>query len=359
MPRLRLAAGRGAVLRKGTEHQSRSLEDLGQGLWAVNPETPSLKTLYPRPVPSPSPAPSFLNTGYAYRDQIGAAGQGQTVLAYLTQRYHHSDAATWTARLAAGEVILDGQTAHGTERLRQGQTLIWQRPPWHEEPVPLDFEVLYEDESLLAVAKPSGLPTLPGGGFLEHTLLTQVRKQFPEAAPLHRLGRGTSGLVLCSRTRAAASSVLRSWRQQEVQKTYRALASGLSEQESYRISTPIGPVPHPLLGSVYAASAEGKPSLSVARVLERRADSTLFEVEIHTGRPHQIRIHLASIGLPLVGDPLYGPDGLPLPSLPGLPGDGGYWLHSARLALMHPMTGTWLELTAPAPEVLQNGRNSV
>jgi 23S rRNA pseudouridine1911/1915/1917 synthase len=329
----------------------------------VNPEALDLKTLYPEPVPSPPVAPNILNNGlnngYAYRDQIGAAGQGQTVLAYLTGRYRHSDAATWAARLAAGEVTLDGQTTHGTERLRQGQALIWSRPPWHEEPAPLEFRVLYEDESLLAVAKPSGLPTLPGGGFLEHTLLTQVRKQFPEATPLHRLGRGTSGLVLCSRTRAAASGVLRSWREHEIQKTYRALASGLSSQDSYRISTPIGPVPHPLLGSVYAASAVGKPSLSVARVLERRPDSTLFEVEIHTGRPHQIRIHLASIGLPLVGDPLYGPDGLPLPQLPGLPGDGGYWLHSARLAFTHPASGAWLELSAPAPDILQNGRDSV
>ncbi|MFB9992880.1 RluA family pseudouridine synthase [Deinococcus oregonensis] len=303
-------------------------------------------------------APSILNNGYAYRDHIGAAGQAQTVLAYLTQRYRHSDAATWTARLAAGEVTLDGQTANGTEQLRQGQTLIWQRPPWQEESAPLDFEVLYEDASLLAVAKPSGLPTLPGGGFLEHTLLTQVRRLYPEATPLHRLGRGTSGLVLCSRTRAAASGMLRGWREHKVQKTYRALASGLSPQDSYRISTPIGPVPHPVLGSVYAASPEGKPSLSMARVLERRGDCTLFEVEIHTGRPHQIRIHLASIGLPLVNDPLYGPDGLPLPHLPGLPGDGGYWLHSARLAFAHPVGGAWLELSAPAPMILQSGRES-
>ncbi|WP_231881636.1 RluA family pseudouridine synthase [Deinococcus puniceus] len=309
-------------------------------------------------MPLPTFAPSILNSGYAYRDSIGAAGQGQTVLAFLTGRYRHSDAETWAARLAAGEVTLDGQISDGTERLRQGQTLIWQRPPWQEEPAPLGFDVLYEDESLLAVSKPSGLPTLPGGGFLEHTLLTQVRKRYPEATPLHRLGRGTSGLVLCSRTREAASGVLRGWREHEVQKTYRALASGRSPEDSYRISTPIGPVPHPVLGSVYAASATGKPSLSVARVLERREDSTLFEVDIHTGRPHQIRIHLASIGLPLVGDPLYGPDGLPLPYLPGLPGDLGYWLHSARLGLAHPVTGAWLELSAPAPVLLQSRRES-
>jgi 23S rRNA pseudouridine1911/1915/1917 synthase len=329
------------VLRKGTEHQSRSLA--------------SGSLLYPEPVPSPAFSPSILNNGYAYRDHIGAAGAGQTVLAFLTGRYRHSDAEKWAARLAAGEVTLDGQTANGTERLRQGQTLIWQRPPWQEEAAPLHFDVLYEDNSLLAVSKPSGLPTLPGGGFLEHTLLTQVRKQYPEATPLHRLGRGTSGLVLCSRTREAASGVLRGWREHEVQKTYRALASGLAEQDSLRISTPIGPVPHPVLGNVYAASATGKPSLSVARVLERRADSTLFEVDIHTGRPHQIRIHLASVGLPLVNDPLYGPDGLPLPYLPGLPGDLGYWLHSARLAFAHPVGGDWLELKAPVPEVLSVG----
>ncbi|WP_102125531.1 RluA family pseudouridine synthase [Deinococcus planocerae] len=302
-----------------------------------------------------------LNGGYTYREQLGPRAGGQTVLAYLTRQYGHSTEGEWRARLEGGEVSLDGVTVgRADERLRPGQWLEWRRPPWEEEAVPLAFEVVHEDDSLVAVAKPGGLPTVPGGGFLKHTLLSVVRERFPEASPLHRLGRGTSGLVLFARTSAAASTLARAWREHAVEKRYRALASGLAERETFPISTPIGPVPHPRLGTVYAASPAGKPSRSDARVLERRPreGATLFEVDIRTGRPHQIRIHLASLGHPLVGDPLYGPGGGVLPGLPGLPGDGGYLLHAGRLAFTHPLTGKPLTLHAPPPPELRTGEEA-
>lgn len=296
-----------------------------------------------------------LNDGYAYTERIAPRGAGVGVLAYLAGRYGHSTVEAWQARLRRGEVVLDGVTAQGTEVLRTGQTLVWHRPPWPEDAVPLHFAVLHEDAAVLAVSKPSGLPTVPAGGFLNHTLLTLVRRQWPQASPLHRLGRGTSGLVLFALTPQAGAALSRDWRENRVRKVYRALAQGVAEQERYAITTPIGPVPHPTLGEVYAASAGGKPSRSTAQVLERRSDRTLFEVDIHTGRPHQIRIHLASIGHPLVGDPLYGPGGLPLGELPGLPGDGGYLLHAYRLGFVHPVTGQQMTLEAPAPDELNVG----
>lgn len=301
-----------------------------------------------------------LNGGFTYREQLGPRAREHTALSYLTRRYPHSTAEEWQARLDRGEVRLDGARVRGPERLRPGQVLEWQRPPWEEEDVPLTFEVIHEDAALLAVAKPGGLPTLPAGGFLNHTLLTQVRLRFPGASPLHRLGRGTSGLVLFARTPEAGAALARAWREHEVRKTYRALASGRAGPEEYRITTPIGPVPHPRLGTVFAASGAGKAALSVARVLERRPGEpqgqpgqTLFEVDIHTGRPHQIRIHLASVGHPLVGDPLYAPGGGPRADLPGLPGDGGYLLHAGRLDLLHPLTGERLVLHAPVPLALR------
>ena len=113
-----------------------------------------------------------------------------------------------------------------TSSLEPGQHLTWQRPPWDEPDVPLHFDVVYEDASVLAVSKPSGLPTMPAGGFLEHTLLALVHASHPEAHPLHRLGRFTSGLVLFARTPAAASTLGKAWRSHEVVKDYRALVSG-------------------------------------------------------------------------------------------------------------------------------------
>ncbi|WP_161880325.1 RluA family pseudouridine synthase [Deinococcus alpinitundrae] len=293
-----------------------------------------------------------LNGGYTYREHLGQRAEGQWLVPYLAKHYPHSTPEEWQVRLTRGEVTLGGTVASGQVRLRAGQQLVWQRPPWHEEAAPLHFSLLHEDAALIAVSKPSGLPTLPGGGFLEHTLLYLVRADFPGASPLHRLGRGTSGIVLFARTTAAASSLGQAWREQHIGKFYLALAQGRPERDCYDIGAAIGPVPHPRLGEVYAASPSGKPSRSLVTVLERREQGTLFEVDIRTGRPHQIRIHLASIGHPLIGDPLYAPGGLPLAHLPGLPGDGGYWLHAHRLKFRHPLSGEDMELQAPPPPIL-------
>ena len=296
---------------------------------------------------------AVMNSGFAYRDRIGPEAEGESVLAYLTRRYRHTAEAEWRSRIAAGEVIVGEAAAEPATVLRRGQSLVWRRPPWPEPTVPLAFAVLYRDEWLMAVAKPRGLPTVPNGGFLEHTLLHVVRRLAPRAVPLHRLGRGTSGIVLFALTAGARPPVLGAWREGRVDKTYRALVTGVPRRQSFSVATPIGPVPHPRLGQVHAASPRGKPALSHVRVLARHPDQSVVELRIPTGRPHQIRIHLAVAGHPLVGDPVYGCGGALLPE-PGLPGDGGYRLHAHRLVLDHPFTGRRLELECSPPEVLRD-----
>lgn len=294
-----------------------------------------------------------LNEGYAYREQLGSRARGQSTLSYLVAFYTHSPEAVWRARLARGEVLLEDVRATGEELLRAGQWLVWNRPPWEEREVPRDYSLVHEDEAIVAVIKPSGLPMMPGGGFLTHTLLSIVRERFPEASPLHRLGCGTSGLVLFARTREAAAKLSRAWREHEVGKRYRALSSGVATEAHYDITAPIGMVAHPRLGTTHGATADGKASRSLARVLERRAASTLFEVDILSGRPQQIRIHLAFIGHPLEGDRLYAAGGVPRAEDPALPGDVGYLLHAERLRFVHPYSGESMELWAPVPRELR------
>jgi 23S rRNA pseudouridine1911/1915/1917 synthase len=295
------------------------------------------------------------NRGYAYTTVIGRKDQGQTLLSHLASRYPHSTGQVWQQSLNNGEVTLDGVTADGSEAVTMGQTLVWHRPPWVEPDAPLDLEVLFEDAHLLAVNKPGGLPTLPGGGFLEYTLLRQVQRRTPQANPVHRLGRGTTGIVLFAKNAAAAAALSADWNTPRVRKTYRALAQHVARQDVYEILTPIGLVPHPRLGSVWAAHPGGKPSKSLATVIARGTSSTTFAVSLYSGRPHQIRIHLASIGHPLVGDPLYGEGGQPLAELPGLPGDGGYLLHAHSLEFRHPMSGEPIYLEAALPAGLAGG----
>jgi len=291
----------------------------------------------------------MLNRGYAYASIINRKCHRQTLLSHLATLYPHSTPEAWQQNLDNGQVTLDGVTANGSESITLGQTLVWNRPPWIEPDAPRHFEVLFEDSHLLAVNKPSGLPTLPGGGFMENTLLRLVQKQTPGANPVHRLGRATTGIVLFAKTPEAASNLFANWNTSKVQKIYRALAQNVAQHDAYEILTPIGLVPHPLIGSVWAANASGKTSKSFAKVISRSIGATTFEVSLHSGRPHQIRIHLACIGHPLVGDPLYGLNGLPLENLPGLPGDGGYFLHAQFLKFQHPITGEQIDIEAPLP----------
>lgn len=299
-----------------------------------------------------------LNGGFEYREQIGPRSAGSTVLEHLAGHYRHSSRDTWLDRIHAGQVLLDGHIALSQSILKSGQWLVWKRPPWNEPEVPLSFAVLYQDEELLAVAKPSGLPTVPAGGFLDHTLLTRVQRYCREATPIHRLGRGTSGVVLFSRTRYARSVLAGAWRNREVSKIYRTLVRGAPSSTSFSIDIPIGPVPHPRLGTLHATSAQGGSAFSRVKVLEIRRPHgeeacSLLEVSIETGRPHQIRIHLAAAGHPLVGDPLYESGGTFKDPQSALPGDTGYFLHALRLGFRHPATGVPLEIECPPPPKLR------
>ena len=148
-------------------------------------------------------------------------------------------------------------------------------------------------------------------------------------------------------------------REGRLRKVYRALVAGIPAEACFCVEVPIGPVPYAPLGRLHAATPGGAPARSLVRVIQpRHTDGqTLVEVEIPTGRPHQIRIHLAAAGYPLAGDPLYGPGGVPKAPLPGqrpaLPGDGGYHLHAWRVELRHPADLTLLALSCAPPEILR------
>jgi 23S rRNA pseudouridine1911/1915/1917 synthase len=300
----------------------------------------------------------MMNQGWIYSDRITTETAGLTVLQYYAQRYQHSSLVEWETRIRSGEIRLNDRACGPEDILKQSQTLSYHRPPWEEPEVPRSIEILHEDKDVLVVMKPSGLPVMPGGGFLENTLLRILATSYRDnpPIPIHRLGRGTSGLMLLGRTPAAKSELTRQMRDREIQKVYLALASGVIESDRFSIQTPIGKVPHPVLGELFAASETGLEAESEVRVLERRLNSTLVEVEIFTGRPHQIRIHLASVGHPLVGDPLYGMGGQPIVAEDwdemAVPGDCGYFLQAQRLVLEHPRSGDRLTFVAPMPDWL-------
>ncbi|KAG2401772.1 RNA pseudouridine synthase [Vigna angularis] len=299
-------------------------------------------------------------------------------------------------RIKSGQITFDGRVVTDSNAvLRVGSKLVYHRLPWKEPDAPHMIEVLYEDDDMIALNKPSGLQVLPGGLFQQRTVLTQLQwkanlHKKPHPVPVHRLGRGTSGILLCAKTKLArvrlasyfadgTSHIEGKSRDTnpeigKIAKIYRGLASGIVENDQVTINQPIGVVKYPCVAKgLYVASESGKPALSVVSILERNVqeNSTLVQVKIQSGRPHQIRIHLSFMGHPLLGDPLYDVGGKPKcldcdsidesfaedggyqRPIKAVPGDCGYNLHAHKLVLSHPLTNEIIEITAPLPSTLQ------
>lgn len=284
------------------------------------------------------------NTGFIYRTRVSPEAAGASVLAFHVARYRHSDEAAWRTAIALGRVLVNGRRVEPEQPLAVGDELEFHRPPWREPDAPESFTVEFEDEHVLVVVKPANLQVLPAGPFSARTLLALVRSSDAsrrEAAPAHRLGRGTSGLIAFGKTAEARSSLSRQLRELSLGKTYLAWTSGARLPSSFAARQPIARVPHGPL-TIHAAAEHGRQSLTRVRVLRRAAERTLVAAQPITGRPDQIRIHLAAAGAPIVGDPLFGPGGVPKSDAP--PGAGGYLLHSAGLKFAHPQSGVRVTL---------------
>jgi 23S rRNA pseudouridine1911/1915/1917 synthase len=287
---------------------------------------------------------SSANRGYVYRARAGLPDIGRSVLTFHVERFRHSDEATWREAIELGRVFVNGRRAAADELLRAGDELEFHRPPWHEPEAPESFGVAFEDEHVLVVVKPAGLQVLPAGPFMARTLLEIVRASDGSrvtAAPAHRLGRGTSGLIAFGKSAIARSALARQLREFTLGKTYLAWVAGERLPGSFAARQSIAPLLHGPL-EIHAAAEHGRASLTRIRVLRREPERTLVAAQPITGRPDQIRIHLAAAGAPIVGDPLFGPGGTPKSAVP--PGAGGYLLHAAALSFAHPASGARIRL---------------
>jgi len=286
------------------------------------------------------------NHGYVYRTRVGRADAGRSVLAFHVARFRHSDEAAWRESIDLGRVLVNGRRVAADELLHAGDELEFHRPPWTEPDAPESFDVAFEDEHVLVVVKPAGLQVLPAGPFSARTLLELVRSSDASraaAAPAHRLGRGTSGLIAFGKSAPGRSSLARQFRELTLRKTYLAWVAGARLPDSFAARQPIAHAAHGPL-QIYVAAEHGRASLTRVRVLrrERLGERALVAAQPITGRPDQIRIHLAAAGAPIVGDPLFGPGGMPKADVP--PGAGGYLLHAAALSFAHPTSGARVKL---------------
>jgi 23S rRNA pseudouridine1911/1915/1917 synthase len=299
---------------------------------------------------------------------------GQRLDVFVHSQLHRTSRTRAQAIVKASAYDADGRRLKPNDRVRAEQKILLWRAPWDETPVPVDVPVLYEDDHLLAVAKPAHLPVHPSARYHRNTLIKVLQATRPAGSFLslgHRLDRETSGVLLLSKTRACDRALKKRLAERDdVTKTYLAITWGVPDRgdgaTSFRYERPLA----------LDGTSELRVKMRIVDSPDALYSSTIVDVEdvrhgasgrpyarvrctLETGRQHQIRVHLASLGAPVVGDKLYGPDDrafarsadgeltavdlirLELPR---------HALHAARLALAHPITGAALVIDAPLPD---------
>jgi 23S rRNA pseudouridine1911/1915/1917 synthase len=287
-------------------------------------------------------------------EEILAGGEhaGRRLDAYLSQQGQFPSRAQAQKAISGGLVLVNGEKVKPGYRLRAGDRIrvAWRPPaPLLLEPEEIPLDIVYEDEDLLVVNKPQGLVVHPAPGHPRGTLVNALLHRCRDLAGIggtlrpgivHRLDKDTSGLLLVAKNDLAHLDLTGQLKAHAVQRVYLALVHGRPPAAG-TISAPIGR--HERQRKKMAVRpGGGKEAITHYRVVEDLDGYALVEATLETGRTHQVRVHLASIGHPVVGDPLYGGRRSPVPV-------AGQLLHAYRLSFRHPRTGRPMEFTAPLP----------
>ncbi|MEP7208545.1 MAG: 23S rRNA pseudouridine(1911/1915/1917) synthase RluD [Casimicrobiaceae bacterium] len=306
---------------------------------------------------APDPAPGDAAAGSVAGEHVHALTLApewsgvrfDQALARSLPQFSRSRLQAW---IAAGLVTVDGLPAELRYKVRGGEAVIVRARPDPAEtadaPQAIALAVVHEDAALIVIDKPAGLVVHPGTGNWAGTLLNALLHhapalgEVPRAGIVHRLDKDTSGLLVVAKTLEAQTALVRQLQARSVTREYVAVATGAIARDG-TVDAPIGR--HPTRRTAMAVVATGKPARTHFKIVERLVGATLLRCRLETGRTHQIRVHLASIGHPLVGDPAYGKR-QPIAF-------GRQALHAAHLGLMHPVTGAACAWTSPLPGDLQ------
>jgi 23S rRNA pseudouridine1911/1915/1917 synthase len=279
-------------------------------------------------------------------------------LARMYPNYSRSRIRQW---IEAGWVRLDDETPRPRDPVPAGGRVVIHarmEAASEDRPEAIPLDVVYEDDTLLVINKPPGLVVHPAAGNRAGTLVNALLHHAPDLAALpragivHRLDKETSGLLVVARTVEAHTDLVRQLQARSVVREYLALVQGTLVAGG-AVEAPIGR--HPVDRKRMAVVPGGKPAVTRYRVEARFAAHTLLRVSLETGRTHQIRVHMAHIHHPIVGDPVYGgrlkmPAGFPEAARDALKGFRRQALHAARLELLHPKTGKTMAWEAPMPD---------
>lgn len=256
--------------------------------------------------------------------------------------------------IEAGSITCEGRSVNKKDKLRPGSVLELELPdpqPIEAQPQNIPIEVVYEDDSLLVVNKPKGMVVHPAPGNPDGTLVNALLYHCAgrlsgiggaiRPGIVHRIDKDTSGLLVVAKTDAAHQALCEQMSVHSIHRVYHAVVYGNLKEDSGHVEAPIGRDPHDRK-KMAVVQTNSKYAYTGWRVLERFGKFTYIACELKTGRTHQIRVHMASIGHPLAGDPVYGPRNC-IRSL------NGQCLHAKELGFQHPATGQWMQFDSELP----------
>lgn len=289
---------------------------------------------------------------------ISAPTRLDQILANLLPKYSRTQIHKW---IEAGFVIVNGSLPKAKTKVKTGDIIVLDvtlsKPPdWPAQPIPLN--ILFEDDALIIVNKPAGLVVHPGAGNVDQTLLNALvhhapdLKNLPRAGIIHRIDKDTSGLLVIAKTPLALKNISRQLKERAIVREYQAIVYGRIISGG-TISAPIGR--HPLQRKRMAVVENAKPATTHYRVVEKYRAHTRLKIKLETGRTHQIRVHMAHIHHPIVGDPTYGgrlkvAKNMSAECIEALRGFKRQALHAYALGLMHPISGKWLQFEIALPD---------
>ncbi|APP09695.1 pseudouridine synthase [Lactobacillus delbrueckii subsp. delbrueckii DSM 20074 = JCM 1012] len=287
--------------------------------------------------------------------ELTAEESGQRLDKYLAGEMTDLSRSRIKELVQAGEVLVNGKKSKVSYKVQKGdliQVTVLPLEPLKLEAENIPLDIVYEDEDIIVVNKPQGMVVHPAAGHPSHTLVNALLYHTRDLADtpegfrpgiVHRIDKDTSGLLMVAKNAAARESLEKQLAAKSNKRQYLAIVHGNFAEEEGTIDAPIGR--NPKDRKQMAVVEKGKSAVTHFKVLEQYQGYSLVECQLETGRTHQIRVHMAYIGHPLAGDPLYGPR----KTLPG----HGQFLHAKTLGFKQPSTGEWLEFSVQPPEIFQ------
>ena len=284
------------------------------------------------------------------------SGAGQRIDKYLSEQLADLTRSYLQKLLKDGGVTVNGKTVKSNYKLSENDQIFLELPDAVEpeiEAEPMDLDILYEDKDIILVNKPKGMVVHPAAGHYTGTLVNGLMYHCKDELSgingvmrpgiVHRIDMDTTGVLIVCKNDKAHNAIAEQLKVHSITRKYYAIVHGVIKEDDGTVNAPIGR--HPVDRKKMSINEKnGKEAVTHYHVLKRFRRFTYVECQLETGRTHQIRVHMASIGHPLVGDEVYGPKKCPFKGLQG------QTLHARTLGIIHPSTGEYLEVNAPLPE---------